>query len=112
MDVLLRSDGFVGLPAPGRLYVPCAGEPPAARTRVRRGEAVSGEAPGALSPVDGVVAGASREKLLGGGEIDTVIVEADEGATASLKAQIASPEQAKKVLKELARVERGDLSAE
>src|SRR3982750_2675106 len=96
-EELLRSDGFVGLPAPARLHVPCPAEPPAARTRVRRGEPLSLGAPGSLSPVDGTIAGASRERLLGGGEIDTVIVEADEGTKPSLSAQIASPEQAKKV---------------
>ena len=111
MEIFLRSDGFVGLPAPGRLHVPCSAEPPAVRSRVWRGGAVSEVTPGALSPVDGVVAGASRERLLGGGEIDTVIVEADEGTKASLSAQIASPEQAKKVLKELKRVERAELAA-
>src|SRR5579859_337925 len=110
MEVFLRSDGFIGLPAPERLHVPCPAEPPAARTRVRRGEPVSADAPGALSPVDGTIAGASRERVLGGGEVDTVIVEADQGTKPSLSAQIASPEQAKKVLKELKRIERGELA--
>jgi electron transport complex protein RnfC len=111
-DVLLRSDGFIGLPATSRLHIPCSAEPPAARTRVKRGEAVSVSAPGSLSPVDGTVAGASRERLLGGDEIDTVIVEADEGTKPSLSGQIASPEQAKKTLGQLKQIDRPDLAGQ
>jgi electron transport complex protein RnfC len=109
-NILLRSDGFIGLPAPGRLHVPSPGEPPASRTRINRGQPLTPKLPGYLAPVDGVIAGASRERLLGGPELDTVIIDVDEGAKPSLNAQIASPEHAGKILSQLKKIDRPALA--
>jgi electron transport complex protein RnfC len=110
VEVLLRSDGFIGLPAPARLHVPSSAEPAASRTRVKRGEPVSDDAPGCLSPVDGTIAGASREHELGGAQIDTVIIETAAGNKASLATQVASPEHARKMLSQLKKIERPELA--
>src|SRR5258708_1945025 len=69
--------GFRNMAAPPRLWVPCAGEVKPRGTRVRRGESLVADAAGPASPVDGTIAGTSVERLLGGQEVKTVVVESE-----------------------------------
>lgn len=75
----INEDGFVSVPPPSRLRVPCAQDAKPVGTRVRRGESLASDAPGPLSPVAGTIAGIENVRCLGGREVRAVIIDVDPG---------------------------------
>ena len=74
---------FEYLPVPHRLWTPCGPERRPTGTRVRRGESLSRGGAGFPAPADAAIVGTQRRQVLGGGEVATVVLEAQPGEVAA-----------------------------
>ena len=70
-----RLPAFASLSMPRRLWAPCGPEPRAVGTQVRRGEFLARGGAGFPAPAHGKIIGTERRHLLGGPEVDTVVLE-------------------------------------